>query len=457
MQLRAIALWPQRLIMRVLLFNSALIVISALVFFGIGIYTVKNAYLETPFYILSTLCSRWDDPASMQTLGRLIGDMHLPTRVAMYTADHALLLSTGSPPLPPLSDMQFTELKREEKIFFRLDGSLFAMRVMRHGVCAGYGLASPPALFSLEAFLLSVLLICLVIVFFSVYFALSLALPIGRLSSAAQAFGRGDFTARANISRSDELGSLGKAFDDMAGRVNGLLRSQKELLASVSHELRTPLSRIRVALDIAAENNQKEDWSDMLHDLEELEQLIADILMATRLDLDPDKPGSAALPLRCSQIDTGPFLRSIADRFCALHSSHRLTFSLQGLLPTISADPRLLRRVVENILDNARKYSNPGSAITMSARQGDAELRVEISDTGIGIAEADLEHVFKPFFRADRSRTRATGGVGLGLMLSKRIITAHGGRITITSRLHSGTTVCFSIPVSRPPAPPASS
>jgi two-component system, OmpR family, sensor kinase len=228
-----------------------------------------------------------------------------------------------------------------------------------------------------------------------------------------------------------------------------LLRSQKELLANVSHELRTPLSRIRVALDIAAEDASELDrqqWSDSVHDLEELEQLIADVLMATRLDLEPQQHSQAALPLRFEPVDPKSFLRAIANRFRRMHQSHRLTLSGEGPLPAITADPRLLRRVIENIIDNARKYSSPGSNIAVRAHHDTAGLVVEISDPGIGIAEADIENVFKPFFRADRSRTRSTGGVGLGLTLSQRIIEAHGGSIRISSSINSGTTVTFSVP-----------
>ena len=327
---------------------------------------------------------------------------------------------------------------------------MFALAVMRDGVVAGKWPPYPAGLiFTPQVLFVSGIVILAVIAVFSIMFARSLAQPISRLSSVARAFGNGDLTARAGIRRNDELGHLGRTFDEMADRVNDLLRSQKELLANVSHELRTPLSRIRVALDIAAESAPAADgqhWADIAQDLEELDQLIANILMATRFDLDLQQNRRASLPLHMEQIHPEPFLRAITDRFCGMHQSHVLDIAVEGLLSAITADPKLLRRVIENILDNARKYSSDGSTIAIRARRDFTGLMVEVSDSGIGIDEGDLDNVFTPFFRADRSRTRSTGGVGLGATLSKRIIEAHGGTICITSSINSGTTVSFSVP-----------
>jgi len=447
--LQRIAAWSTQLVARVYLFSSALLIISALVLFGIGAYEGAKNFQKFPIFFLSAFCEHWDEPEVMQARVKLIKDLQVNERVTLYDSENHLILTTVDPPLPPLTPQQIQRLQQEKKLFCRFSGPKFALGVMRHGVFAGYGLIAPPEFFSLPAIIISCIVICAVIGVFSIMFARSLAQPISRLSTVARAFGKGDFTVRTQIKRNDELGYLAQTFDEMADRVNDLLRSQKELLANVSHELRTPLARIRVALDIAAEGASEPDqkqWSDIVQDLEELELLIADIMMATRLDLEPKQHRQAALPLHVAPLAPELFLNSIADRFSSMHQSHVLELSVEGPLPAIMADPRLLRRVMENILDNARKYSRPGSAIAVRAHHDTVGLVVEISDQGIGIAAADIENVFKPFFRADRSRTRSTGGVGLGLTLSQRIIEAHGGSISISSRINSGTTARFIIP-----------
>ncbi|MCX5899613.1 MAG: HAMP domain-containing sensor histidine kinase [Proteobacteria bacterium] len=446
--IQRIAAWSKQLVVRVYLFSIALIIISALVIVSAGKYFSQKTFRNMPEFILSTVTENWEQPQLMHEkalrLKNLVGD-----QITLYDAGNNLILTTAQTPAPPLSHDELQRLKREGKIYYPPPKLFLAASVVRDGAFAGYGLLAPGLKFSFQPFFLTIILLCAVIAVFSIIFARSLAVPISRLSSTATAFGKGDFAVRTNIRRNDELGYLAKAFDEMADRVNDLLRSQKELLANVSHELRTPLSRIRVALDIAAESASEFDqkqWSETVHDLEELEQLIADVLMATRLELEPTQHSKAALPLRFEPVDPEPFLRAIADRFCSMHQSHHLNLSVEGPHFAIMADPRLLRRVVENIIDNARKYSSPGSTIAARAHHDTAGLVVEISDHGIGIAEADIENVFKPFFRTDRSRTRSTGGVGLGLTLSQRIIEAHGGSIRIASRLNSGTTVCFSVP-----------
>jgi two-component system, OmpR family, sensor kinase len=447
--LNRIAVWSKQLVIRVYLFSIALIIISSLIFFSVGVYFTQEKFQSVPRFVLSTLTDYWEQPQLMDEKAKRLKDL-MHDIVTIYDAGNNLILTTAQPPAPPLSLNDLQRLKQgEKKIVYGFSAPIFALSVVRDGVFVGYCLFSLGRPFSFQPFFLAIILIFAVVAVFSIIFARSLAIPISRLSATARAFGKGDLSIRTKINRNDELGYLAKTFDEMADQVNGLLRSQKELLANVSHELRTPLSRIRVALDIAAEDDSeldREKWADIVHDLEELEQLITDVLMATRLDLEPKQHSQAELPLRFEPVDPKPFLRAITDRFCSMHQSHQLNFSVVDPLPAIMADPKLLRRVFENILDNARKYSMPGSTIAVRVLNEWNALVIEISDQGIGIAEADFENVFRPFFRADRSRTRATGGIGLGLTLSQRIIEAHGGSIIISSRINLGTTVRFSVP-----------
>ncbi len=141
-----------------------------------------------------------------------------------------------------------------------------------------------------------------------------------------------------------------------------------------------------------------------------------------------------------------------AARWKGLHAERPLDVQIAPAVRDawISGDPSLLRRVIDNLLDNAHKYSPAGAPIRVSAElRGGDRVAVAVADHGIGIPPEDLERVFTPFFRSDRSRSRATGGVGLGLALAKRIVGAHGGEITVRSPPGDGTTVSFLVPVCR--------
>ena len=279
--------------------------------------------------------------------------------------------------------------------------------------------------------------------------ARSLARPLARLSGAAREFGKGRLDARAGMARSDEIGDVASAFDEMADRVTALLRAEKELLANVSHELRTPLARIRVALDLAAEGDAgtaREALGEITEDLAELERLISDVLTAARLDLGTGVGGIP--PLRLERVDLGELCARAAARLQAAHPERPLVVAVAAELPAVEGDPVLLRRVLDNLLENAHRYAK-GSAdeVELHAAPGArGSVRIEIRDHGIGIAPEDLPHVFRPFFRADRSRNRATGGLGLGLALARRIVEAHHGTLALESRLGEGTRAVVLLP-----------
>ena len=279
--------------------------------------------------------------------------------------------------------------------------------------------------------------------------ARSIVRPIDRLAAAARAFGVGKLDARADVVRSDEIGETARAFNDMADRIAKLLLTERELLANVSHELRTPLARIRVALDLASEGNPRdavESLQEIAQDLAELEGIVDDVLASARLALDTDAPTSA-LPVRAERLDTRALLEKSAGRFRAAHPDRTLTVRLADDLPPIMADAVLIRRVVDNLLDNADKYTDkPDEKIALSAHTEGNDVLIEVSDRGVGIAESDLERLFEPFFRVDRSRTRSTGGLGLGLALARRVVDAHNGTITFASKLGAGTVASVRLP-----------
>lgn len=282
--------------------------------------------------------------------------------------------------------------------------------------------------------------------------ARSILRPLSELSRAAQALGAGDLRVRAGLTRADELGDLGRAFDEMAERVQRLLHTEKELLANVSHELKTPLARIRVALDIAAEGGPdaaRSSLAEIAVDLSELEAIIEDILTATRLQLVEGSTG-AALPLRLTRVSPEQLAQQAAQRFRSLHPERPLTLDVERGLADVRADPVLFRRVLDNLLENAHKYCpDPARPIRLGAESADARIRFQVQDQGMGIASADLPRLFSAFFRGERSRSRAAGGVGLGLTLVKQIVDAHAGTVHVESDAY-GSRFSVELPLAAP-------
>src|SRR6185295_20270297 len=154
----------------------------------------------------------------------------------------------------------------------------------------------------------------------------------------------------------------------------------------------------------------------------------------------------AAPPLRRQSVTSEELLQAASARFARRFPERTLNCHWRAPLPLLQADPNLLRRVLDNLLDNAAKFSDPAEPIELaaSAQAQPALLEISVRDHGIGIGAEDLERVFEPFFRTDRSRTRATGGVGLGLTVVRRIVLAHGGNVRVES---SKTGTCFHVSV----------
>jgi signal transduction histidine kinase len=178
-------------------------------------------------------------------------------------------------------------------------------------------------------------------------------------------------------------------------------------------------------------------------DLEELDRVVGDVLAAARLELGTD---GGEVPLRRQRVEAAELVARSAERFRASHPGRVLEVRLAPDLPALEADPALLRRVLDNLLDNAGAYSEAPSPVVVAARAEGGSLRVEVSDRGIGVEASDLPRIFTPFFRTDRSRARRTGGVGLGLALAKRIVEAHQGTIAFESEAGRGSTVTFTVP-----------
>jgi signal transduction histidine kinase len=251
-----------------------------------------------------------------------------------------------------------------------------------------------------------------------------------RLQSGVERIGAGDLGARVEVQGRDEVASLAASFNDAADKVETLLGAHRMLLANASHELRTPLSRIRLGVEMLKEGGDPARRDALQSDIAELDSLIDEILLMSRLDA-----GSHA------DLSQSVDLVALAAEECARYPD----CTLSGQAPVISGDPRLLRRLIRNLLENARIHGAPPIEITVSQSRDTVTLRV--SDGGGGIAEADRDKVFRPFYRA--AGRQNVKGHGLGLPLVRQIADAHGGSVRIAPESEARSSVKVTLPAQR--------
>jgi signal transduction histidine kinase len=424
----------------------ALATMAALVF--LPRYTRTPRYLEPHAALVQYLIERW----SLRTPHELDAVMaRIETRVrgklSLFDAAGRLLRSNTDPPLDAPTPAERSVLATQK---WSLD---LGRIVVRSDDGSMIGVYSPDRIGTPWGYVIPLGAAILVLVgLASVWFSRRLARPLDQLAIAARRFGAGDTAARANLVRDDEVGDVGRAFDEMAARTAAVLHSQRQLMGDVSHELRTPLARIRVALELAAEDPiaAKDVLADVGADLDEIDQLIGDILTTARLDgdqvrIDREPTSVAELVDRASR------------RFAVRHPGRTLerrTEAAHGDADgrdddrAVHCDPVLLRRALDNLLDNAAKYSDAGTPVALVVQPNGSTVAFEIVDRGIGMSPLELDRAFTPFWRADGSRTRKTGGVGLGLALARRIARAHGGDVTLASHPGQGTTARLEVPLS---------
>ena len=290
----------------------------------------------------------------------------------------------------------------------------------------------------------------------SVGFFLSKALTdrISLLAEAAQNIAVGKFNTRVEVRGNDEMAHLARTFNQMTRRLQEAENHQREmdimrrdLIAWIGHDLRTPLTSIRAILEALADgvvdepDMEKRYLETAQRDIRSLSHLIDDLFEMSQLDTDG------------LQIDLT--LNSIADLISDTIESFSEVASQKGVSITGSAEPGVdlicmdvqrIGRVLNNLVANAIRHTAAGGSVSVCASASENGIRVKVSDTGEGIPEEILPHVFDRFYRGDRSRNRRTGGSGLGLAIAKGIIEAHGGEISVNSKLGEGTNFIFAIP-----------
>jgi signal transduction histidine kinase len=359
--------------------------------------------------------------------------------VAIFTLDGHLLCSAGNPAPERLSNDLVRAVEQKGRTHHR--GKFAIMLPHRAGLQKAYLIVDWHKDGSHTRLLIALVVLLLVLGLVSWPLARAIARPIERLTSTAEQLALGDLSARTGIERRDEIGVLARGMDHMARRIDDNVRSEKELLANVSHELRTPLARIKAALELAElpgtnEAEMREKLAGIAQDAGELEQLVSDVLTVSRLELGSADIGLLSRRELCSIED---LVKDSQHRFKRLHKERKLDVVLPGDLPTMELDAALIRRALDNLLDNAAKYSEEDQLVELEVKNFESKtLELEVRDRGIGVLEEDKERIFEPFFRAESSRSRKSGGVGLGLTLCRRILHAHGGSIEVLQREGGG-------------------
>jgi signal transduction histidine kinase len=260
--------------------------------------------------------------------------------------------------------------------------------------------------------------------------------PLHWLGNGVAALGEGNLEVSVRRKTNDEFGALTDAFNRMVDRVREMVRSRDQLLLDVSHELRSPLTRMKVALELGPDDEHKKRLSG---NVAEMEAMVTELLELERL-----RQGKG---LRVTPADLMVVVRNVV-RDCE-GQAPGVDIGPAPEKVVLDIDSEKVRRVLSNLLENACKYSLPDSApVRISVSDAEHEVVLKVEDDGPGIPNEDLPRVLEPFFRVDRSRSKKTGGYGLGLSLCKRIMEAHGGTIAIENREGRGASVVLGFPKS---------
>jgi len=243
----------------------------------------------------------------------------------------------------------------------------------------------------------------------------------------------------------DELGRLTQTINEMIGRLERSFAEVRRFTADASHELRTPLAAIRAEAEVALGGalvtpEQERLLGSVLEECSRLARLTDQLLALSRED------AGVARQVR-EPVDLSALVGAVAETMRPLAEARGLTLHVKG--PggvAVSGDGARLRQVFYNLLDNAIKYTPPGGTIEVQVEPGPRAAVVAVRDSGIGIPEADLPHVFERFYRVDKARSRAEGGTGLGLSIARSIVVAHSGSINLTSAPGRGTTCTVALP-----------
>ena len=267
--------------------------------------------------------------------------------------------------------------------------------------------------------------------------------PIGEMTQALKMIQAGDLSRRLDEREGkDELAQLTAAINSLLARLERSFEDMRTFTSDAAHELRTPLAGLRCMLEVPPVDESADERlrADLLLKVDELTRLVNDMLLLARLDAESYTEEAARL-------DLGPILGDVGEAFGVLAEEKGIGFAVtvQGEL-AVEGRPSLLRRLLGNLVENAIEHTPSGGKVAVTAERAGNVCRVSVEDTGIGLGPRDIDRVFDRFYRADESRSRTGGGLGLGLSICKRVAELHGGSITVESREGEGSRFTVTLP-----------
>ena len=286
-----------------------------------------------------------------------------------------------------------------------------------------------------------------IVIAFVLTFVLSrrISSPIGVLAKVARRLGRGDLSQRVQFKGKGEVGVLAQAFNSMAADLEHAEQLRRNLVADVAHELRTPLSNIRGYLEAIRDRVVKPNAAT-IQSLNEETALLSRLVDELQ-ELSLAEAGELKLVYQAE--DIAKLVKQAVTSWQPKVAAKEILLSLDlpDNLPLVNIDRQRVNQVLHNLLENAVAHTRKGGTINVAAMAQGDRVEISVADTGEGIPAEDLPNIFERFYRVDKSRARATGGSGLGLTIAKRLVEAHGGKITVQSELGKGSRFSFTLPI----------
>jgi len=279
--------------------------------------------------------------------------------------------------------------------------------------------------------------------------ARSLTAPIGCLRQATRRFADGDLSIRIGnqVKGKNELSGLAHDFDEMAGKIEALVDSQKHLLRDISHELRSPLARLGIALELARPQGNPEGQNKALARIE-LEAERMNIMIGQLLNLTRLESGARDLPFQrfnlCALLEN-----LVADaNFEAETRQCKVVYNAPETAVYFGSHD-LLAQALENVIRNAVKYTADGSVVSVDLSVNTKKLKIQVADRGSGVPDEALTKLFEPFYRVADARDRQSGGTGIGLAIAERAVKLHGGTISASNHSNGGLLVEIDLPIKK--------
>ncbi|NJP10164.1 MAG: HAMP domain-containing histidine kinase [Leptolyngbyaceae cyanobacterium RU_5_1] len=268
--------------------------------------------------------------------------------------------------------------------------------------------------------------------------------PLIQMEQVTQKVAAGHLEERLPSSEIPELNRLALSFNQMAANLEGVEQRRRELVGDLTHELRTPLTVVEGYLEGLADGTidpSTDIFQRLARETARLRHLVNDLQELSQAE-------AGYLQIRTEKLDLRPLLSALVEKFSdqLWEEGPTLQLNCPSDLPFVLADPERVEQVLVNLLGNALRYTRQGSITVQSWKQANW-VWIAVVDTGQGIAAADLPHVFERFWRSDRSRDRSSGGTGIGLAISRRLVELQGGAIEVDSEVDQGSTFRFSLPL----------